>query len=608
MFRRHVKILCVLIMILPIFFVVSHVKSEEKSSKNYSFEVTVTNQGIPLKEHSIEYENIQNAYENLRKGIIPNNLKESSLWNSLVSEQQPYIDLGNDLQLGEGIIHTRSEAEQIIKVLFETNFDVLQYLNNSEEQYNSNSINNMSKLVSPENKAILETNHQGIGRGQGPKGLTAIIESGNIVSFVNVSKNKTSFSVDISQATNAINLEFLGIKKSTGVKSKLYVVENKQEVKYKITVSKDILMNSGNELRILTPPNISLSLEASSVPLSVNSILPEVIPADYYSNLELTYGNFKASQEKLVEEVGENLKYNWSNVYSFSLPESEESIEITGTLSINPQVETNNNFLLSDASSFNLPIQLYSFNQKGESYTKKPSTFKVSAQIINNNSHNLFSINSPELTTAGINFITADSEKKEIVQGSQYVLGKKVQNKYYIYSPSGWSEVAEKDLFNINPTDYMVMSGGFLYNFGSPNGIPLSIDSKNWNKNFKKITQINQSIIEIRGLAMGEQYFMMQVSSPKGYPKNNNLDYFKAYNNGKKIASLTSNSIGFAKKQLYELNGSIPGYKAGEMEYNLLSVSEKSEKEMNIMNVIIFPVLLLILGIILVVALLLIVF
>ncbi|RZI49604.1 hypothetical protein [Lactococcus kimchii] len=605
MFKKHIKTLYFLLVILAVTFLASYAHAEEKAT-DYSFEVKVTNQGVPAENISIEYENIQIAYQNLKKGIIPDNLKNSSVWKALVSEDQPSLDLGNNLEIGEGVIHTDVEIKQIIRILYETNFDVLQYLNNSEQRYSTNSINNISELISPENKTIPKTNNKGVGRGKSAKGLTAIIQGGSIIDFIKISNQNNTFSIDLSQLKNMVSLKILGIKSLAASDKKTYMVENKQELKYQITISKDI-MNQGNELRILTPPNISISLEDSSVPLNVTSLLQEIIPDSYYDDLNINYRNLKSLQGKLVEKVSKNIKENWANVYSYTLPESNEPVVITGNLEIDPQVAVNCNFLFPDGTPFELPILLPSFEQEENSNVNNPSVLKIAAQVVSSDSHRILSVISPDITTGGINFVTIDQQKEKLVKGAQYVLGKKIQDKYYIYSTSGWSEVDKANLFTINPADYVIMSGGFTYNFGNPTPIPLNVDDKNWNQNFESITHKNQSIIDIRGLATDQQYFMMQVTPPKGYSRIEKLNYFKVYKKDGDFDS-TPNSIGFAKNQVYELNGKIPGYQAGIMEYNVLSVTQVSKKELNTMKVIFLPILLLISGILITTAILVFVF
>ena len=234
------------------------------------------------------------------------------------------------------------------------------------------------------------------------------------------------------------------------------------------------------------------------------------------------------------------------------------------------------------------------------SNVKQPSNFQVTAQV--GEGTTAASALAAPLSSAGINFVLIDGEENKLVKDAQYVLGKKQDNKYYISSHSGWKEVKQKDLTQLNTDDYTVMSGGNIYNFGESEGIPMAVNPQNWNRDFQAIQSKNQSLLGIRGLGQGNQYFLMQVKAPSGYNKIDQPHYFTVHNDKDSTQiSRNSDSIGFAQSQAVGLNGQIPGYIAGTNEFNILSVTSNTDSlKINVKKSIIFPIVLIIFVIVLI--------
>lgn len=130
----------------------------------------------------------------------------------------------------------------------------------------------------------------------------------------------------------------------------------------------------------------------------------------------------------------------------------------------------------------------------------------------------------------------------------------------------------------------------------------MAVNPQNWNRDFQAIQSKNQSLLGIRGLGQGNQYFLMQVKAPSGYNKIDQPHYFTVHNDKDSTQiSRNSDSIGFAQNQAVGLNGQIPGYIAGTNEFNILSVTSNTDSlKINVKKSIIFPIVLIIFVIVLI--------
>ena len=129
---------------------------------------------------------------------------------------------------------------------------------------------------------------------------------------------------------------------------------------------------------------------------------------------------------------------------------------------------------------------------------------------------------------------------------------------------------------------------------------PIELNSTRFNYNFDRDTKINQSLIKLFGLGKGKDYFLYQVATPVDYAMNKtpiNFTIFSELSTSPNGSKLTKTSMKMATHQSFKLNGLIPDYEAGANEYNILSVTPQKEIHFSAVKSIIFPLLLLVLGI-----------
>ena len=579
--KNYIKVFSLLFVMLISVYSVKSTYATEADNGEVTFNISATQQGEPAASSSIAYENIQTAYENIMKGNIPNELEKSVIWNTSLSNKENFINLGAGLRLGQGITHSSEEAKKIIQILFQSNFDIFQFLNGSSHK----TMSDIKSLITDEN---------GKGSAQAERGLLAVISNAMIISFVDLASNNQNISVDLDGTSSGISLEFTGIPENSQSASGAYILENNQKIGYKIRISKDLLKESEQVFSIQTPPNVVI--DSSSVPLQKKSLLPSVIPEAYYQGLTVTSDNYELLQQQVFSMTSEKLKSTSSNENYYTLPRSDEDITITGTLSVSPNVPEEVNFLFNTLP-LTAQLNLHNFNMQDGSNVKQPSSFQITVQV--GEGVGAASIISAPLSSAGINFVMIDGEKNKLISGAQYVLGKKEADKYYISSDKGWKEVEQSNLSHLNLDDYILLSGGNIYNLDDNQAIPMAVNSQNWDRDFQAIQSRNQSLLGIRGLGQGKQYFVMQVKAPEGYSKVDQPHYFTVHNNKDNLQSpRNSDSIGFATEQAMKLNGQIPGYMAGANEFNVLSVtSDTGNLGVNI-KIIIIPIMLIILFII----------
>ena len=582
-YKKYIKIVTILVTIVSCFYISSgNVLAIDK--EKVTFNISATQEGGPAASSNIVYENVQMAYENIMKGTIPDDLEKTVLWNAALSDNQQFIELGSGLKLGKGITHDSAEAKKIIQILFQSNFEIFQFLNGTPRE----SMSDMKSFLTDEN---------GQGSAQIEKGLLAVISNSTIINLVDLNENNQNISVDLDGTNSGVSLEFIGVSENSKNKVGTYVLENNQKISYKITVSKELLKDGEQVLSILTPSNVII--DSSSVPLEKKSVLPPIIPENYYQGLAVTSDNYELLKPQIFSLTSEKLKSTFSNENYYTLPQSDEDIVVTGELSVSPIVTEEVNFLFTTIP-LTAQLNLHSFNMQDGSNVKQPSTFQITAQV--GEGTTAASALAAPLSSAGINFVLIDGEENKLVRDAQYVLGKKEDNKYYISSRSGWKEVKQKDLTQLNTDDYTVMSGGNIYNLGESEGIPMAVNPQNWNRDFQAIQSKNQSLLGIRGLGQGNQYFLMQVKAPSGYNKIDKPYYFTVHNDKDNTQiSRNSDSIGFAQSQAVGLNGQIPGYIAGTNEFNILSVTSNTDSlKVNVKNSIIFPIALIILVIVII--------
>lgn len=579
--KNYIKVFSLLFVMLISVYSVKSTYASEVDNGEVTFNISATQQGEPAASSSIAYENIQTAYENIMKGNIPNELEKSVIWNTSLSNKENFINLGAGLRLGQGITHSSEEAKKIIQILFQSNFDIFQFLNGTSHK----TMSDIKSLITDEN---------GKGSAQAERGLLAVISNAMIISFVDLASNNQNISVDLDGTSSGISLEFTGIPENSQSASGAYILENNQKIGYKIRISKDLLKESEQVFSIQTPPNVVI--DSSSVPLQKKSLLPSVIPEAYYQGLTVTSDNYELLQQQVFSMTSEKLKSTYTNENYYTLPRSDEDITITGTLSVSPNVTEEVNFLFNTLP-LTAQLNLHNFNMQDGSNVKQPSSFQITVQV--GEGVGAASIISAPLSSAGINFVMIDGEKNKLISGAQYVLGKKEADKYYISSDKGWKEVEQSNLSHLDLNNYILMSGGNIYNLDDNQAIPMVVNSQNWDRDFQAIQSRNQSLLGIRGLGQGKQYFVMQVKAPEGYSKVDQPHYFTVHNNKDNLQSpRNSDSIGFATEQAMKLNGQIPGYMAGANEFNVLSVtSDTGNLGVNI-KIIIIPIMLIILFII----------
>ncbi|MFV0556988.1 MAG: hypothetical protein ACK5LM_07815 [Lactovum sp.] len=549
-----------------------------------NLQVTIKNAGIKIPRAQLQTLSFQTAYYKLRTGKFTKDDKNSSVWQSAFKGKDE-ITITNNYKIGEGIEHTEDEAIHIIELLFKGSYGFLGVINESGVTYSG------SPMHSPGNSGLNLTNNEGVAEAKVSGGVTAVVlinsdisngrltSSQQLLDVITIGDKDTELAYDkTGYETTQIGISVLDLTEEEKRNSKTYVVEYGQQITYHIAINK-MMLTQGAKLTIAPQSNIvidSITMPSKKT-LGVPSSL-EITSMISYSKLR---GKSKEEIEEMISEkyVGKILVY-----YDIEIPESDEDVFLDITVRLAPEVGQTIKSTTINGVDYG-PVRITSWATK-----KYDENYSMKLVIKDKGRNDTQSIQTPQLSTTGINFVIASKENLSFVRGAKYVIGKVEGKKKYIYSNDAkwisFDEAKEEEFENS-----MLLQGGHEFYLGDTNSEPtLNVPYNYWESDGELSTTINQSVINLRGLAQNQKYFLYQVVAPTGYEKNEEPYYFEAWSKdeiAKDGAQIINSSVSYAKIQEYGLNGSIPSYKAGSLEFNVIYV-DATYKQDNAASILIW--------------------
>ena len=535
--------------------------SDKTSTTNLSIKVTAS--GEPIQNGTFAAGNYQTAYEHIISGTFPNSVTNTPDWRGAQNTEHMIVVAG--LTVGENNKHSDSEAKTIISTLFSTNFKLLQSINETNNGTDIMSFNPPSNFVRMRTPSGSNETTDAKGRtvAKVSTGLTAIVDgsSQGIVKLITVTPGMKEITIDTDSLPS-----------------------------YKLKVSKKMLSPTALT-KIILRPDANIVIDETSVPNTVSSLIPPII------NPGVTFDPLSSPDQlsKVAETIGATL-ISWQiNMYELVIPPTDSDVSIDIKAHLSPVVYLNDISIQQGTSitttKMTIPI---------EAFSSPDNNFGMTANVISPATVTQITTSAPKINTTGINFVQVDTNINKLVRDSVYVLGKEVAGKKYLYDNQGkWSEV--QSISTIDPAGYTLLRGGNQYVFGDNNVSPIELNSTRFNYNYERDTKINESLIKLFGLGKGKDYFLYQVASPANYSMNKmpiGFSVFSDISTSPHGSQLIKTSMKMAANQSFKLNGFIPDYGAGTNEYNVLSVTPQKEIHFSAVKSIIFPLLVLVLGIV----------
>ncbi|MFC4653060.1 hypothetical protein ACFO26_09080 [Lactococcus nasutitermitis] len=374
------------------------------------------------------------------------------------------------------------------------------------------------------------TNNQGNAVAVLPAGKTLILDgSGKVLKLVDITSTTKQIMIDTANLNDRLSAVLENPEKESRSNFNQYIIQPNRTLTYKITIKKDFNQNGGV---ISVVANNNLVIDSIKADNSASTISP--IASSSVNNSQNVTFPVLSQDEVLI-------------VHAHVTPTSLSDLTPSGATLVVSGGDTNGNFVKSS---------------------------------------------SPAVILTGINFAMVDTQANKFVTGGEYILGRKVAGGDELYSNNAqWVKVANLNQLDLN--SLTKLEGGKQYAIGDIQTTPIPLETSRFNFKSKKALQINSSLIQLVGLAPGPDYFLYQITPPKGYSLNKNLIHFTVFSRAKitKNGSLIAeNSLGISKNPDYSLNTSIPDFSAGVQEYNILATSGESVKPMSSFIRIILPI------------------
>lgn len=512
-------------------------------SEQVSINLYANNNGIPIKNVVYSAVNLDVAYGKIIEGDFSNEVTSGVTWKDFQNQVHPdlsqanleKIELANGLVLAPGIKHSQEEARAIMEQILRMGGSGLPLL----EELNGEDTQNII-FHQPERGRVSNTftNLSGQAVAIVNKGLTAIMTNeGKFQKLVMVDKNNQEINLDVANLDN--RLEFTVEDIPSGAKTNFgrYVVESgeKNTLTFRLTIKKN-----------LVPSGSSVLLAPSS-----NLIITSITPSPEVQGVEIT-------------DIGTPSQLESGNPNrNISFPALSEDLSLTIRAYVLPTT-------VSQGTAGNVSI---------------------SASAVDDNDVTV-GATTPQLLLSGANFAMVDNSKNNFATGAEYVLGKHIDDKFLVYSAEhGW--IQEDNMKQLDLSQVTVLKGGMQYSIGETESFSIPDTTTRFNYNSDKNQKINQSLIQIIGLAPGDNYFIYPIKAADNQNKiGKPLDFsVHAYSSiGRNGSLINHNTLGEAKVQNFSLNTTIPDFKAGSVEYNVISVNNVPQKSTNPLIRIILPI------------------
>ncbi|EKF52576.1 hypothetical protein [Lactococcus garvieae] len=515
------------------------VHAEGQPQERVSIELYASNNGTPIRGGIFNAINLENAYKKLMSGEISLEETQTASWKAIQAQLQTdkvetntdIIQFSNGLTIAPGMKHTSEEAYRLVENILKMGGWGSTFLTD----LNGPTEKIRFRQAGRGRDSNTFTNEKGEAVATVLTGLTAIMSGdNNFQKLVNITDDNQKLKLDTANKDRrlSITLKNEDIKERSSFGS--YIVDASKPLNYQLKVSKDI-NHLGGVIIVKSTANLTID--------SVSS----------------------------VDESLEDL-----------------TIEQTNTLGdvINPEWQVTFPALTRDlvlnVTAHLMPTAVKDIQKMGETLT-------VSG--IDDIGSSVVSV-SPAVVVSGANFVMMDNQKNKLVTGGEYVLGRYVGKTYQIYSKQdGWTDVT--NLNEIDSDKAMVLQGGNQYFIGEtePFSIPKATNRFNYDSDVND--KLNKSLIQITGLAQGDNYFLYPIKPVSNYKlvrRPFNFSVFSDFSIGSNGSVLTNTSLENAKIQNFSLNTTIPDFQTNVNEYNVLDVKGSSVTTVNSLTRIIIPI------------------
>lgn len=514
-------------LILLLFGMGAKISANTLPTNQTDVEIKITNNGVPIIHTSYSAMNIEQAYEQIKSGEISEKVRNSTAWllatQNTNSEGVNTITLSNGQKIGEGITHTDDEMNSIISGLM--NVDNLSLINEINQS------NTKIPFLNPEHVVYKFTNKDGRAKAKIEQGYTLILDNSNsLVKLVKVQGVSQNVKIDLANMDSKIKFTADNKLNDLATNFGQYVVGTNQKFSFNLSINKEAWEQAGN-INLVLPPKSNLSFD--SIKVLNNSDAVSIVTNPTLSDAMV----FNSSSPVVAANI--------------ILNPTQRDILLSVTVHVN--LEGNN---IGTSNPMHTSMQAVTVNKDGSSSIAS----------------------TPNLIMVGANFAMTRENVTKFAQGGEFVLARSLENSYQVYGINRkWNKV--DSLEELQNSDSLILKGGNRYVLGSekPQKIPLDVSKFNFSE--KNSRKINKSLIQILGLAQGDNYFLYRVDNNSSSNSDRifkfsifSRNYFSPNN-----SLMTNNSLNTPSKPLVGIVGQIPDYVAGANEYNNISLDSSKD-------------------------------
>ncbi|WP_270220382.1 hypothetical protein [Lactococcus lactis] len=520
-------LILILSLVLLLLGMGNKISADALPTNQTSVEIRITNNGIPIIHTSYSAMNIEHAYEQIKSGEISEKVRNSAAWllasQNTNSNDANEIVLSNGQKIGKGITHTDDEMNSIISGLM--NVDKLSLISEINQS------NVRVPFLNPEHVVYKFTNSDGSAKANIEQGYTLILDnSNNLVKLVRIQDASQKVGIDLANMDSKIKFTADSKLNDLATNFGQYVVGTNQKFSFNLSIDKETWKQAGN-INLVLPPKSNLSFDSIKVLTNSDAVSMVTNPA-----------------------LSDAMVFNSS------------SPVVAANIILNP---TQSDILLSVTVHVNLEG-----NNIG---TSNPMHTSMQAVTVNKDGSSSIA-STPNLVMAGANFAMTRENVTQFAQGGEFVLARTLENSYQVYGINGkWNKV--DNLEELQNSDSLILKGGNRYVLGSEKSQKIPLDVSKFNFSEKNSRKINKSLIQILGLAQGEDYFLYRVdnNSPSNSDRIFKFSIFSRNYFSPNNSLMTNNSLNNPTKPLVGIVGQIPDYVAGANEYNNISLDSSKD-------------------------------
>lgn len=551
--KKRIRIFLLLLCLGTLFFQKNVHANQERQ---YSVQITFTSKGNPVYNSKFYIMNLQRAYDKIKNGTITSHDVNSAAWQAV--EQQRGVFVKDTFGIDFGVRHSSEKAESIIRNMYESGGgDLVNELNEQTSFYS---------LHFPDNLSRRYTNNKGEAEATTEAGLNGVFDkNGNLIQLIRVENGEVNdFTIDVNSTTDLFDGKITNLPKIAKANNNSYTVEFGQEVTYHLTIDKSLLTQ---DLPLAINPQTNLVIDDISVPFTKVPAYGDTISLQSLGITTDSSISPNASLAVLKSKIQSKFYKNILWGYAVTVPQSDKNVTLTIKAHLAPEVKLNSQLQGITTDGSLTPMEFV----VGDSDLSSQTNFFMNIVATTNTGSLDYSM--PTVRTSGINFASVNDSGTKLERKQSYILGYEKDNQKYIYGDNKWSPVSSLD--NVDLSTVQTFSGGNQYYLGgSASAIPLN--TKLFSFNAVENRKINESLIKFLGLGQGKKYFLYPVNDQKAEGKElpftvYNRDSLRS--NGQRV---THTSIGEAQYEDYDINGLIPDYQAGSVEYNVTVSNQDS--------------------------------